>query len=102
MIKYVVMEFSDVKDFQKFKIKGDDHMYIKVPTFPYAIRTYGIPQDFLKMDENSIDSTEIKDVKLKNCYILTDSKISSNYLYVKEDTEVIVDVIYNNARVVIE
>lgn len=90
MIKYIVMEFSDVEDFQKFKIKGDEDMYIKVPLFPYAIRTYGTPQDFLKMDENGINSTEIKDVKLKNCYKLDGSKISSNYLYVKANTEVIV------------
>lgn len=92
MIKYVVMEFSDVKEFQKFKIKGDrDNEYIKVPTFPYAFRTYGTPQDFLKMDEDDIYANEIKDVKLKNCYKLTGGKILTDYRYFKANTEVIVD-----------
>lgn len=92
MIKYSVMEFSDVREFQKFKIKGDrDNEYIKVPTFPYAFRSMGTPHDFLKMDEKSIHYTEIRDVRLKNCYKLTGSKILTNYAYLKGNTEVIVD-----------
>ena len=73
MIKKIICDFEDVKDFQKFYYEGD--AYIKVPLLEHKIQVPPVPWDM----------RSIVDYKM-NCYQL--EKRHPIYDYIENGSEV--------------
>ena len=95
MIKYTVMDFEDVKDFQYFRISSErNKKYIKLPRF-FQIRPkdkYNYKKAFKDMAKYEMPSFVDTPV-IVNAYELhgKDYKNLDDYVFITNDTECIVD-----------
>ena len=91
MIKYAVMDFSDVKVFQKFRIQDDDAVYIKLP------RAYEAPPKYVFNYDTAPKRrpAEFDEPVLINAYkrfeAFSPRSLINEYCFISDDTECIVD-----------
>lgn len=91
MIKYTVMNFDDVKDFQEFRIaKEPKTTFIKLPVFMCAIPFY--TDNYVFDDKNRLHQDEIVCAELRNAYkVVKGYETLNEYVYISGNTEVVVD-----------
>lgn len=96
MIKYTVMDFEDVKEFQKFKIIGDSNAFdyfIKLPRFFEMPTMYLYDYNEATKDMSKDDYPTFEDnPKIKNAYAFDERYPNRNrYVFIENNIECIVD-----------
>ena len=96
MIKYSVMDFEDVKDFQRFRIRSErNKTFIKLPRFFQIRPKYVYDYSKAKEDMAKYEMPTFADKPgIINAYKIMDNKdyeSLNEYVFIPDKTECIVD-----------